>query len=428
MSAVSVAAEVRTHIVDQLWARLPVEIEARFRPIVDVVAEGAGERDLTRELPRDAVAWLREAGLGRARLALADGGLGLDWPTFTRLLVAIAAADANIPQILRGHVALVEQALTTTDAAFARRWIDRIAAGEISGNSWSEATGSTTSRAGAELSTDADGILRLNGRKFYTTGSIFAEWTDTVAHRLSDGVDVAALVRLDQPGVTVIDDWDGFGQRLTGTGTIVFDDAVVDPADVLPVAERFAYQTGLYQLVLLAVLAGIAHASVADAAAAVRARSRVYSHGTAARVQDDAQIQALLGELAASAFAVDASVAAVAEAVEDAYGAALAARDRPDDDAAVDRARRIAGLAEIRAAQAQSFATGAVQQLTSRLFDALGASATARGAHLDRHWRNSRTVSSHNPVLYKNRWVGEWVLHDRLPQALWAVGTPSPAE
>lgn len=428
MSTASVAAGVRTHIDDQLWARLPADIETRFRPIVDAVAEGAGGRDLARELPRDAVASLREAGLGRARLPLADGGLGLDWPTFTRLLVAIAAADANIPQILRGHIALVEQTLTTTDARFARRWRERIAGGEISGNSWSEAAGSTTSRAGAELSTDADGVLRLNGRKFYTTGSIFAEWTDTVAHRLSDGVDVAALVRLDQPGVTVIDDWDGFGQRLTGTGTIVFENAVVEPVDVLPVADRFAYQTGLYQLVLLAVLAGIAHAAVADAAAAVRARSRVYSHGTAARVQDDAQIQALLGELAASAFAVDASVAAVAEAIEEAYGAALEARDRPGDEVAVDRARRLAGLAEIRAAEAQSFATGAVQQLTSRLFDTLGASATARGAHLDRHWRNARTVSSHNPVLYKNRWVGEWVLHDRLPQALWAVGTPSTAE
>ena len=119
---------------------------------------------------------------------------------------------------------------------------------------------------------------------------------------------------------------------------------------------------------------------------------------------------------------------AVAEAIEDAYRSALEARDRTDDEVAVDRARRLAGLAEIRAAQAQSFATGAVQQLTSRLFDALGASATARGAHLDRHWRNARTVSSHNPVLYKNRWVGQWVLHDRLPEALWAVGTPSPAE
>lgn len=428
MSTAFVAAGVRTRIDDQLWARLPADIETRFRPIVDAVAEGAGERDLARELPRDAVAALREAGLGRARLPIADGGLGLDWPTFTRLLVAIAAADANIPQILRGHIALVEQTLTTADAGFARRWIARIAAGQISGNSWSEAAGSTTSRAGAELVADADGVLRLSGRKFYTTGSIFAEWTDTVAHWLPDGVDVAALVRLDQPGVTVIDDWDGFGQRLTGTGTIVFEDAVVEPVDVLPVADRFAYQTGLYQLVLLAVLAGIAHAAVADAATAVRARSRVYSHGTAARVQDDAQIQALLGELAASAFAVDASVAAVAEAVEDAYGAALEARDRPDDEVAVDRARRLAGLAEIRAAQAQSFATAAVQQLTSRLFDTLGASATARGAHLDRHWRNARTVSSHNPVLYKNRWVGEWVLHDRLPQALWAVGAPSPAE
>ncbi|MEV7693127.1 monooxygenase [Microbacterium sp. NPDC089189] len=418
------SAAVGTSFADQLWAALPLELVARFRPVVDRIAADAGRRDLDRELPVEELALLREAGLGRARIPLADGGLGLDWPTFGRLLIAVSAADANLPQILRGHIALVEQALTSADRAFADRWRARIAGGEITGNAWSEASGSTTARAGAELAVGDDGVLRISGRKFYTTGSIFAEWTDAVAHRIADGTDVSALVRLDQPGVTVLDDWDGFGQRLTGTGTIVFDGAAVDPGDVLPVPERFGYQTALYQFVLLSVLAGIAHAAVAEAAEAVRARTRVYSHGTAAHARDDVQIQALLGELAASAYAVESTVIAVAGVLEDAYGAALALRDEPEDAAARERAARIAGLAEVRAAQAQSFATGAVQQIASRLFDALGASSTARSGHLDRHWRNARTVSSHNPVLYKNRWIGEWVLSDVLPDPLWAVGAP----
>lgn len=415
-----------TRTDDARWAGLPVELVDAFRPVLDRIAAGAPARDRDRELPAAEVAVLRRAGLSRARLPRALGGLGLDWRTFTRLLIAVAEADANVPQILRGHIALVEQALTTTDAAFAERWLDRIALGDIAGNAWSEASGSTTARASTELHEDADGTLRITGRKYYTTGSIFAEWTDTVAHRLADGVDVAALVRLDQPGVHVADDWDGFGQRLTGTGTIVFDGAVVDPGDVLPVAERFGYQTALYQLVLLAVLAGIAFAAVRDAAAAVRARTRVYSHGSADRAREDPQIQALIGELSASAFAVESTVLAVADAVEGAYRAAIAVRDDPGEVTAA-RAREAAGHAEIRAAQAQSFATAEVQRLTSRLFDALGASATSREAGLDRHWRNARTVSSHNPVLFKQRWIGVWELDDVLPQPLWAVGTPAAA-
>ncbi|MCC4907914.1 acyl-CoA dehydrogenase family protein [Microbacterium sp. cx-59] len=414
-----------TDYADQLWARLPADVVAAFRPAVEKIAAGAGARDVERELPVKELGLLRDAGLGRARLPIADGGAGLDWPTFGRLLIAISAADSNLPQILRGHFALVEQALTTGDRAFAERWLPRIAAGEITGNAWSEAGGSSIARASTELVADADGVLRIRGRKFYTTGSIFAEWTDAVAHRLSDGVDVSALVRLDQPGVTVLDDWDGFGQRLTGTGTIVFDGAVVEAGDVLPVPERFGYQTVLYQFVLLTVLAGTAHAAVSDAADAVRARTRVYSHGSADQARSDPQIQALLGELAASAFAVESVVLAVADALEDSYGAALAERDSPGEEAA-DRRRRIHGLAEVRAAQAQSFATAAVPKISSRLFDALGASATSRGASLDRHWRNARTVSSHNPVLFKNRWVGEWVLDGTLPQPLWAVGNPTP--
>ncbi len=409
---------------DALWAELPAEIAARFRPVVDDIRDGAGARDRERRLPHDEVGALRAAGLGAARLPRERGGLGLDWPQFGRLLIAVSAADPNVAQILRGHIALVEHALTTADEGFRARWLARIAAGEITGNAWSEAAGSTHARAGTELHAHPDGTLRVRGRKFYTTGSLFAEWTDAVAHRVSDGRDVAVLVRLDQPGVAVSDDWDGFGQRLTGTGTIVFDDAVADPADVVPVPERVAYQTALYQFVLLAVLAGIARAAVEDTASALRARARSYSHGTAARAADDPQILGLVGEQSALAFAVERTALAVADDLERAHAAARAALAAPGA-AAEEAVRRAAGIAEIRAAQAQSFVTRTVTQITSRIFDALGASATARTAGLDRHWRNARTVSSHNPVLFKDRWIGEWEVHGVLPQPLWAVGTPA---
>lgn len=409
---------------DDLLERVPDHVVRALRPILDALSRDAVRRDGDRDLPFDAVAALRAIGFGAARLDRADGGWGLSWPQLAAVLVALAEADSNVPQILRGHLALVEHVLTTRDAAFAARWLQRVAAGELVGNSWSEPSGSTTARVATELFVDGDGRSRVRGTKFYTTGSIFADWTDTVAHRVADGQDVSVLVRLQQDGVEVRDDWDGFGQRLTGTGAIVFDDADVDPGDAVPVPERFGYQTALYQFVLLATLAGIAARAVRDTAAAVRARTRVYSHGNADRVADDPQIQALLGELSGSAFAVRSSVFAVADALE---RAARDAQDGVHDAAARARARSSADLAELRSAQAQVFATTAVQQLTSRLFDALGASAVARSAGLDRHWRNARTVSSHNPVLFKQRRVGEWELTGRHPEHLWSVGTPAAA-
>ncbi|WP_343824383.1 acyl-CoA dehydrogenase family protein [Microbacterium aurantiacum] len=427
MSAVDAGAvdvsipEASAH--DRLRDELPDDVVDRFARLLEGIRDGSADRDRDRVLPFEALRALRDAGLPVARLPRDRGGLGLDWPQFGRLLIEVAAADPNLPQILRGHVALVEQTLTTDDAAFRERWLGRIGAGQISGNAWSEPSGSTHARAGTELVEDDAGALRVHGRKFYTTGSLFAEWTDVVAHRVSDATDVAVLVRLDQPSVTVSDDWDGIGQRLTGTGTIVFDGASVDAQDAVPVAARFPYQTALYQFVLLAVLAGIARTAVEDAAAAVRARTRSYSHGSAARTADDPQILGLLGEQSAVAFAVQRTVVAVADDLERAYRAARAAAQAPSEATRAE-ALAAAGLAEIRTAQAQSFATRAVQQLTSRIFDALGASATARGTGLDRHWRNARTVSSHNPVLFKDRWIGEYEVHDRLPQPLWAVGTP----
>jgi alkylation response protein AidB-like acyl-CoA dehydrogenase len=51
-----------------------------------------------------------------------------------------------------------------------------------------------------------------------------------------------------------------------------------------------------------------------------------------------------------------------------------------------------------------------------RFFDAASASSTDADLALDRHWRNARTVSSHNPVVYKARLVGDWAVNRTLPE------------
>ncbi|PXC06905.1 monooxygenase, partial [Pseudomonas aeruginosa] len=128
-----------------------------------------------------------------------------------------------------------------------------------------------------------DGRWVVNGSKYYSTGSLFSDWIDLYAQRDDTGADVIAAIRTDQPGVRQSDDWDGFGQRTTGSGTSLFEDAEVEEENLIDFASRFKYQTAFYQLVLLAVLAGTGRAALRDVAAEVRGRTRIYSHGNAPR-------------------------------------------------------------------------------------------------------------------------------------------------
>lgn len=378
-------------------------VRARLRPALEAAAVGVVDRDRDRTLPRGAVAGLASAGLGRVRIPIEQGGDGLTLPELASLLVDVAVVDANLPQVLRGHIAWVEELLQREESPWRDAWIARIVDGEIVGNAWSETGDGALGKAQTTLGD------RLDGRKYYTTGSIFAHWIDVVAQRGDE--QVAVLVSTAQPGVAVDDDWDGFGQRGTGTGTATFTDAVVDEGSVRPVAERFATQTALYQLVLLSVLAGIATAAERDVAGALAARRRVYSHGTASQAREDPQLLAVVGEVSSAAFVARATIREVAEAIAPTlHGGASVG----DADAAA--------LAEIRSAQGQVVLSELVPHAATRVFDALGASATSGATALDRHWRNARTVASHNPWVYKARIVGDWSVNGTAADPLWAIG------
>jgi alkylation response protein AidB-like acyl-CoA dehydrogenase len=388
-------------------------IRARFLPIFERIAEGSVERERERILPFEQVKWLAEAGFGALRVPRSSGGAGLSLLQFFQLLVDLAAADANLPQILRGHIAFVEDRLHAADRESAERWFGRFVAGALVGNAWSETGAVALGAQSTVLSRDGDG-WRLDGAKFYTTGSLFADWTDVTATR-DDGTAVAVLVQTTAPGVTVRDDWDGFGQRLTGTGGIDLSGVAVSDGDVQLFTDRFTYQTAIYQLVLLGVLAGVARATRDDATAELRARNRVYSHGNADAARDDAQLLAVVGEISSIAFVSEATVERIA-AMLDAVAALESTRGS-------DSHQRVRAEAEIAAAEGQIVLTELVQRSASMLFDALGSSAVSRTKDLDRHWRNARTVSSHNPVVYKARIVGDWRVNAVPPPYVWSIGT-----
>jgi len=380
----------------------------RYRPVFDRIAQGAVQRERERILPHEPIRWLKDSGFLAVRVPQEHGGDGASLPQLARLLIDLAAADPNIPQALRGHIGFVEDRLYATPAPERDRWLRRFVLGEMVGNAVTEVGTVAVGRTSTKLTRDG-GRWRITGRKFYTTGSIFAEWIDATATR-PDGVEVAALVANGE-GVTVSDDWAGFGQRLTGSGTAVFDEAPVEAENVFVFADRFPYQTALYQTVLLAVLCGVGQAAEREAAALLNARDRVYSHGNAASARTDPQLLQVLGQVSADNFAAVAATVRAAEAVQEAANAR---------GTAAERARNLE--AEVTSAQAQVVVTRLVLGAVTHVFDALGASAVTTTHALDRHWRNARTVASHNPTVFKARIVGDWTVNGTPPPFEWSIG------
>jgi alkylation response protein AidB-like acyl-CoA dehydrogenase len=307
-------------------SHLDDRVEAVFGPLVDEIAAGAVARERDRRLPVDEVDLLRRAGFGALRVPVEHGGWGASLEQEFRLLVRLGEADSNLPQLLRGHVAFVETQRAQPDGPLRTEWLGRLAAGDVLvGNAQAERGDAT---AVTTRLTEVDGRLRLDGRKFYSTGTLYADWIWVGALRGDEPV--ALAVRADAPGVTRLDDWGGFGQRLTGSGTTIFDDVTVDPAQVLPWsdnAERrpLAYTQALYQLVLLAAETGIARAVLRDAVDFVRPRTRTFGVAGVSLPREDPLVQGVVGRLSSIASAVEAVTLSAVRALEAADARASAA-------------------------------------------------------------------------------------------------------
>ncbi|SHE80797.1 Acyl-CoA dehydrogenase [Kaistia soli DSM 19436] len=387
-------------------------LAAPFRPVFARIAEEAVAREVDRRLPFTEIGWLKEAGFGAVRLPRESGGSGASLPELFALLIELSAADSNLTQALRAHFGFTEDVVSSRDDEHRRTWSARIAAGDIVGNAWSEIGDAKQQTFSTRVEKNGHGWT-LNGAKFYTTGSLFAEWID-VGASAEDDVSVGVIVASNSPGVAVVDDWDGFGQIGTASGTATFTDVVVEAEQIVADNDRFRYGQAFFQLVHLATLAGVGRAAASDLAARVAARTRHYTNGAGPRSSQDPQVLQIVGRVRAAAYASGAIVLKAAEALQRAFDARLAGDEEAE--------RLATNIADIEAAQAQTVVTDLILEATTLVFDALGASATRKDAALDRFWRNARTLSSHNPRIYKHRIIGDFAVNGTPHPDQWRIG------
>lgn len=385
-------------------------VQARFQDLFQRIAQSAVAREQQRQLPFELVDELRSLGFARLRVPQALGGFGLSLPQLFHLLAALATADSNLTQIFRAHFGFVEGRLNSQDGDARDYWLGKVAADEVFlGAAMAERTEVTQNSV---ILSQQDDQWYLNGTKYYSTGTLYANWISAAASNGDEFVSV--LVPADAPGVSREDDWDGFGQRLSGSGTTRFEQVAVASQNIIRRFKRGefkedSYIGAFYQMFHLATLAGISRAILNDSISFVQQRTRTFGVPGQSSPKDDPLVQRVVGRLASLNFTAESLVAVAANKLEQVY---QRAQQGTADEA-------LYAAADITVYQAQQILVGLVPEAASLLFEVGGASATSEQRRLDRHWRNARTLASHNPAILRERAIGDFYLNGVTPGAAW---------
>jgi alkylation response protein AidB-like acyl-CoA dehydrogenase len=377
--------------------------------LLNHIAQGASERERDRILPHDAIDLIRRARLGALRLPTEAGGGGSSIRQLFEITIRLGAADANVAHILRNHFSVVELLVRRPRDEQGWQWQKAVADGAIIGLATTELESPKVGDVTPNTTFTPDGEdFLLNGTKYYSTGTLYSDYVLVRAADLS-GRTGATIVPVNREGIKLLDDWDGLGQRLTATGTTHFRNVKVERQEVVfdapDVGYGVPYSNTFAQLFLTAVNAGIARAILHDATALVRSRKRTFYYAPSEHPTDDPILQQTIGQIASGAFAAEAVVLAAADALDIATDAF---------DAGAPNAIETAHKAALLSAKAKIIADEFAIRGGSLLFDVGGASATKKVTNFDRHWRNARTLSSHNPTTYKARSIGQYEISGTL--------------
>ncbi|MFF9279021.1 SfnB family sulfur acquisition oxidoreductase [Streptomyces griseosporeus] len=363
---------------------------------------GASARDAERRLPHAEVDRLSASGLLAVTVPAAHGGADVGALTLAEIFRLLASADGSLAQIPQSHFVYVNVVRRQGTEEQRKFFFAEVLAGRRFGNAQSEAGTRHVQDIRTRLTPRPDGSYVLTGVKHYATGALFADWIPVLARAEDDELHVAYVPR-DAPGLTVIDDWDGMGQRTTASGTVRLD-AVPVPADrVLPHHLTFRgpqLHGAVAQLLHAAIDTGIAGGALAEAAAFVRTKSRPwFESGTETAAEDPLLIQRF-GELALRVRASEALLREAARTVD-------AARTGLTDDSAAE--------ASIAVAAAKAHAADTAVEVTGALFEVAGTRSALDSLNLHRHWRDARTHTLHDPARWKIQHIGRYVLNGTRP-------------
>lgn len=383
----------------------PISIDSQeFQDLLSEIAEDAKQRRQSGKhaYPYKAMQLIKESKLGAIRIPVESGGAGVSLRQLFDVIIQLAEADADVAHILRPHFIFVEDTLVRPFSDERANRLNRVLKGDIFGNAITEisshAAGSKTYET--TLSPDGDHFV-LNGTKYFATGTLYADWVSVLATGPNNGV-FNILIPTNREGVQIIDDWDGIGQKLTGSGTTRFHNVTVAKHEVTEIQRSALSYVPLRQLFLQAVIVGIVHEIVVDSANLVRTRSRSFTHATESQPKFDPQLLQIIGEISSTAFATKTLVLAAADAQD-------LVLQHLNDPANYEKFNHQAAL---QAAQTKIIVDQLALKAATSLFDVGGASATKQSAQLDRHWRNIRTLASHNPSVYKSKDIGNYIVNE----------------
>ncbi|MGN3965269.1 SfnB family sulfur acquisition oxidoreductase [Burkholderia gladioli] len=397
-NAPAAPAAARAHVIasDQEALAVARELAARL-------AAGAIERDRERRLPREEIEWFSQSGLWAITVPKAHGGAGVSFVTLTEVIKLISAADPSLGQLPQNHYGLVDVIALTGSEAQQRAFFAEVLAGRRFGNGFSERGTKHVLDLKTRIVREGE-TWRVNGTKFYSTGALFAHYVPVLGLDEERQAWLAYIPR-DTPGLTVIDDWSGFGQRTTASGTVRLEDVRVPASHVFP-AQRVSDQPTLNgpisQIIQAAIDAGIARAALDDTLRFVRERSRAWVDSGVERAADDPLTLRETGNLVIRLHAAEALLERAARTLDE-----IAARGEVSED---DVAR-----ASVAVGEAKVLTTEAALLAGEKLLELAGTQATLAEHGLDRHWRNARTHTLHDPVRWKYHLVGNYYLNGVKP-------------
>lgn len=378
-----------------------VEALAVARSLAEQFKQHSAVRDRERRLPHLELEQFSRSGLWGISVPKAFGGAGVSSVTLAEVIRLISAADGSLGQIPQNHFYALEVLRVNGSTEQQQRLYAEVLAGQRFGNALAELGTKTAHDRTTRLSRDGKG-WRINGRKFYSTGALYAQRIPTSVID-EDGIQQLAFVPANATGLSVVDDWSGFGQRTTGSGSVVFDNVYVDADDVVPFQTAFERPTTvgpLAQILHAAIDTGIARAAYEDALHFVRTRTRPWIDSGIEKAVDDPLTLHSFGKLAIRLHAAEALLERAGEYL---------------DRAQIETTANNLADVSIAVAEARAISTDISLAASTTLFELAGSQATLAEHGLDRHWRNARVHTLHDPVRWKYHAIGNFYLNDVKP-------------
>jgi len=365
--------------------------------LATVFAKGASERDRERRWPVEELDAFSQSGLWSINVPREFGGPGVSYVTLARVIEIISAADPSLGQIPQNHLGVVAAIRTVSDRAQQELLFGEVLKGTRLGNAFSE-FGSKRAVDFETKFTDAGDHVVVNGRKFYSSGALLAHLVPIVALD-EEGRAWYAIADRDETGLTVIDDWSSFGQRTTLSGTVILENVKVPKTHLVPGYKGYEVPTAdgaIFQIIQAAVDTGIARAAIEDTIAFVRGHSRAWVDSNLDHASQDPYTIQAVGDLTLRLHATQALLEKAGFAVDRAV-------EKPD-------ATTVA-KAQLAVAEAKILSTETALLATNKLFELAGTRSTLAVHNLDRHWRNARTHTLHDPVRWKYAILGNHALN-----------------